>query len=324
MSDQHHLYTIADLEALPDDPTLRRELIDGELIEYTAMGVQLIQLIRSRMAYYLESHDLSHVGMAATSLKCQLSADPDTLLIADVAFVRRDPEAKTFLLVTNDNVFSGTPNLVVLIKPPFIDEQLWFSKLNKWQWHNSSPAIWEVDVLEQTIDVFSRTSPQHGRTQTIQRDGVLETVVELPGLSIRLSDLFTSIGDPKVPGIANLPGAVFERIKKMRFDRIIEKHEGPFDWEDYLDTAEIMLINDHQVLLPIPWTDHRNIEILRATVSKNEQTITLFLKDQTFSNTADEFFMAGRLAVCDKVAGTDVFIAVVYHEWFVVNNEGML
>ena len=126
-----------------------------------------------------------------------------------------------------------------------------------------------------------------------------------------------------MPTFVELPASVRDRIKAMRFDWNIEKHEGPFDWDDYLEEAKLMIMDGYQVLLPLDENQFPNIEIVRVIVSKDDQSLTLFLKDHTYSNPADEYFMAGRLAVCDKIPDTELFIAVVYHEWFAVKNDGM-
>jgi len=34
-------------------------------------------------------------------------------------------------------------------------------------------------------------------------------------------------------------------------------------------------------------------------------------------------FCAGRMAVCDRVPGEEFFLAIVFHEWFVVNDGRM-
>jgi hypothetical protein len=48
------------------------------------------------------------------------------------------------------------------------------------------------------------------------------------------------------------------------------------------------------------------------------------LKDTTYiDNPRREFLDAGYVAVCDKFSGEDFYIAIVYHEWFMVDNSGI-
>lgn len=123
--------------------------------------------------------------------------------------------------------------------------------------------------------------------------------------------------------LSNLSPAVIERIKSYRYDRILEKHEGPERWASVLryHDPEFMVVNGYHVLLPIPRQQHPNSTILRCIVSHDGRTLTLFLKDTThITDPADELFFAGRVAVCEKFEGEQFFLATLYHEWFIVDN----
>lgn len=52
-------------------------------------------------------------------------------------------------------------------------------------------------------------------------------------------------------------------------------------------------------------------------VQNDEQweALTVFLKDTTFG---DDDFLAGFMAVCDRLKGEEFFIAILYDEWFVI------
>jgi hypothetical protein len=110
----------------------------------------------------------------------------------------------------------------------------------------------------------------------------------------------------------------------MRSNRIIEKHEGPEDWDSVLNyyDPEFMEIQGRPVLLPLGKEHHPNITILRCIMGDNGQSLTLFLKDTTFvEDPRCEFFLAGRIAVCDKLDDVGVNVAIVYHEWFIIGND---
>jgi hypothetical protein len=121
--------------------------------------------------------------------------------------------------------------------------------------------------------------------------------------------------------LSDLPPETIERIKQVRYDRFLEKHEGPFDWEGELKwgTPDFMTIEGRDVLLPIDQDQHPNISVLRAIPSSDGNTLTLFLKDTTWLEGDDPFYqmLAGRVAICDKLPGEDFFLAVFYHEWYV-------
>ena len=123
---------------------------------------------------------------------------------------------------------------------------------------------------------------------------------------------------------ADLPPATRERLNAWRWDRIIEKHEGPWSWGDTLryTDAEFTSIDGRDVLLPLDAEQRPNVTILRTIVSEDQRTLTIFLKDTTYATDPEyEFFMAGFVAICDKFPGEDFYVAVVYHEWFMVENQ---
>ena len=125
--------------------------------------------------------------------------------------------------------------------------------------------------------------------------------------------------------IANLSAEAIAKIRACQWDRIIEKHEGPETWASILDhhQPDFMRIVGFPVLLPIERERHPHITILRTIVSSDGNSLTVFLKDKSrYPDPEDELFWTGRIAVCDRMQGEDFFIAIVYHEWFIIDNGG--
>ena len=140
--------------------------------------------------------------------------------------------------------------------------------------------------------------------------------------------------------VADLSEATRQKIAKVRYDQIVEKHEGPFDWDCILDndsepfffanrpdlplphqqedTPEFLIIDNCPVLLPIPLKHHPNIEIIRTIWSADRNSVTIFLTDTTYGS---EWYEIGYLAVCDKVVGEKFWLAIIYHEWFVIEPD---
>ena len=120
--------------------------------------------------------------------------------------------------------------------------------------------------------------------------------------------------------LAQLSQTTISKIKTVRWDRIIEKHEGPEDWESVLrySSPEFMDIDGRWVLLPVESSSHANITILRTLWSADGNSVTIFLKDTTYD---DDPIFSGFLAVCDRLVGENFYLAVVYHEWFVIDNK---
>ncbi|MGI8915223.1 MAG: hypothetical protein ACR2JY_15795 [Chloroflexota bacterium] len=122
--------------------------------------------------------------------------------------------------------------------------------------------------------------------------------------------------------LASLAPATLEKIRSYRYDRIIEKHEGPEGWDSVLEyyEPEFLVLGGHTVLLPVGKDQHPNITLLRSIVGDGGGSLTLFLKDTTYcSDPNDAWICAGFAAVCDRMPGEDFFIAIFYHEWFIVD-----
>jgi hypothetical protein len=143
--------------------------------------------------------------------------------------------------------------------------------------------------------------------------------------------------------LADLSEATRQKISKVRWDSIVEKHEGPFDWNCILDdesepdffiegtdlsrfarkiedVPEFLIVDDRPILLPIPRKYHPNIEISRTIWSVDGNSVTIFLTDTTFST---DWFEIGYLAVCDKVAGENFWLTILYHERFVIEPDSI-
>lgn len=141
--------------------------------------------------------------------------------------------------------------------------------------------------------------------------------------------------------IDDLSKEVLERICNSRFDRIVEKHEGPFTWDWLLKTededdsdaslsplfpnydpvgarAEFLSIDGRWVLLPVGREQHKNITILHYFLSEDQQKLVVYLKDITYGDSA---FDAGYVAICDRFAGEAFYVATLYHEWFIIDYD---
>ncbi len=120
--------------------------------------------------------------------------------------------------------------------------------------------------------------------------------------------------------LSSLSPEALEKIKRLRYDRIIEKHEGPEDWDATLQWAdpEFLELAGHDVLLPVGREHHPNITVLRCIEGDGGTVLTLFLRDTTYGQ---EWHDSGFLAVSEKVPGEEFYLASVYHEWFIVENS---
>ena len=123
--------------------------------------------------------------------------------------------------------------------------------------------------------------------------------------------------------LVDLSPQTIDRIRAYRWDRIIEKHEGPETWSSVLKyhDPDFIMIDQYNVLLPVSKEQHPNITILRCSLADNGKMLVIFLKDTTFiENPENERFEAGFISICEAVPGENFFIATVYHEWFIIDN----
>lgn len=123
--------------------------------------------------------------------------------------------------------------------------------------------------------------------------------------------------------VAQLSEDTLAKIKTVRWDRIIEKHEGPEKWSSVFRYCEpeFMEVEGRWVLLPVEASQHQNMTVLRTIWSADGNSLTLFLKDTTFY---DDWDMSGYMAVCDRLKGEHFFLAILYHEWFIIDKNEVL
>ena len=119
--------------------------------------------------------------------------------------------------------------------------------------------------------------------------------------------------------LSDLTAETRQKLSACRWDRIIEKHEGPWAWRYRLEheSVEFLRIAGFDVLLPIEKENHPHLTITRCIPSADGMTLTIFLQDTTY----DEGFLAGYLAVCERFPGEAWYVAILYHECWVERLE---
>ncbi len=76
----------------------------------------------------------------------------------------------------------------------------------------------------------------------------------------------------KTMKLSEISAETLEKIKSVRWDRIIEKHEGPESWESVLryEEPEFLLVEDCSILLPVDKSHHPNITLKEAEGRRQE------------------------------------------------------
>jgi hypothetical protein len=139
--------------------------------------------------------------------------------------------------------------------------------------------------------------------------------------------------------IENLSSQTLDRIKikRNRWDRIIEKHEGPETWEwkfkaylpedmifrwdpDFDPIAarpQFIQIDVHWALLPVSRSHHSNITIWHHFRSEDHAKLVIYLKDTTYD---DSLFGAGYVAISDYQP-EGFYLTTLYYEWFIIDYD---
>jgi hypothetical protein len=127
--------------------------------------------------------------------------------------------------------------------------------------------------------------------------------------------------------IADLSEETLARLGKWRFDRIVKKHEGPYSYSSRFQSgqADFFTINGYEVLLPVPKNQHANLTVLRCIMGDDRKSMTVFLKNtSSMEEASSEFFHAGFVAVCDRFERESFFVAILYHEWFIIDEKPLV
>ncbi len=118
-------------------------------------------------------------------------------------------------------------------------------------------------------------------------------------------------------------------LARARWDRIIEKHEGPWDWrwdvehdDPPEERADFLTLGGYEVLLPVASAEHPKINALWILPSKDGRILTIYLKNMQWAEWypprpgKTPWAEVGFLAVCERAPGANWYVAILYHEIF--------
>ncbi len=178
-------FTSADLDALPDIPGVRYEIIDGDL--YVSRKPHTAhQIVVGRIYAALQQWcDATNAGIAVTEPGVVFSDDND--VIPDLIWIStaRFPQA-----LDGAGPFRITPELVVEVLSPgrgneVRDREL---KLDLYS-RQGVREYWIVDWQHQTIDILRSDGNRLIATGTVGNHDILSSP-ELPGFSVPVSTLW--------------------------------------------------------------------------------------------------------------------------------------
>ncbi len=174
--------TTADQLLVLRDPGWRHELWRGELRRMSFWGQEhgaVSARVGAAIANYVRIRRLGCAFAAGTGFL--LARDPDTVLAADVAFVRSErmpPKG-------GPGFFPGPPDLAVEVFAPDESRHRVASMVAAWLAHGTNEA-WVVDTEHRTLAVHRNDEA----TRTFGQDATLRDSTVLPGFTLVLAELF--------------------------------------------------------------------------------------------------------------------------------------
>lgn len=182
MATQLRHMTADELLAMPDDG-IRRELVAGAVREMTPAGWQHGRVagnIASELGPYVRQHRLGAIATAEASFR--LSADPDTVRVSDVSFVRRERIEE---IGDTPGFWPGAPDLAFEVISPNDRYSEVRAKVDEYL-AAGTPMVVLVDPQNRDIIVFHASGERIELTENDMLDG--GDVV--PGWRLPVRDIF--------------------------------------------------------------------------------------------------------------------------------------
>ena len=182
MATQLRTVTADELLAMPDDG-IRRELVEGELREMTPAGWQRGRIagnIAGELRAYIRAHRLGVMATAEASYR--LSADPDTVRIPDVSFVRQE---RVDEIGDPVGYWPGAPDLAFEVVSPNDRYSDVRAKVDEYL-AAGTPMMVLIDPRNREVIVFRASGPRLELTE----DDVLEGDDVVPGWRLPVRDIF--------------------------------------------------------------------------------------------------------------------------------------
>ena len=182
MATQLRTMTADQLLAMPDDG-IRRELVAGELRERTPAGWQHGRIagnIAGELRAFVKAHRLGE--MATPGASYRLSADPDTIRVPDVSFVRRE---RIDEVGDTPGFWPGAPDLAFEVISPNDRYSEVRSKVDE-SLAAGTPMVVLVDTQNRELIVFRSSGDRIELTE----DDVLDGGDVVPGWTLPVRDIF--------------------------------------------------------------------------------------------------------------------------------------
>lgn len=164
---------------------VRRELVDGEVLEMTPVGGthgETTGLLYGQIAGHVARHGGGKVVVGEVGFVLRLPGDPERVRAADVAFVRHErlPEGRL-----PEKFIIGAPDLVVEVLSPS-DNPVEVQQKVRDYLEGGSRLVWIIAPAARTVTVYRA----NGSAQLLREHESLDGEDVLPGLIIPLREIF--------------------------------------------------------------------------------------------------------------------------------------
>jgi Uma2 family endonuclease len=178
-------WTIADVEALPDNEWNRYEIIDGELFVSRAPGDEHQMVVQGFSVALGIWNDERRLGVVLPGPG--LIFGESDAVIPDLVWVSHDRRAR---ILGEDHHMHGAPELVVeVLSPGAANERRDRQAKLKLYSVEGVQEYWIADWRAQTVAVYRRQRAQLRLAATLGRDDMLTSPL-LPGLALPVARLF--------------------------------------------------------------------------------------------------------------------------------------
>lgn len=129
--------------------------------------------------------------------------------------------------------------------------------------------------------------------------------------------------------IADIPSELLDKIKKLRIDHFIEKHEGPWEWESFLKYDDACLVHlkegyrDYQYTVLMPFAERHKATFEEVLCAESSDMLTLFFVCPSLAGMEgekDNRRWSSFCAICREVPAYEVFedtrlyVTILLHE----------